>query len=176
DLESREVLEEAIAGHEGTVILISHDRAFLSGTATRIWSWADGRFEDYPGGFDDWQEWTERRRAGTAAATQAATQAATRAAEAKAAASQPAKPASAGISKNEQRRREAEMQRVEARIQEIEARVAEIEAALGDPTLYAAGSDPTRPKALAAERDTLAPELAEAYAAWERLGDELAGV
>jgi ATP-binding cassette subfamily F protein 3 len=172
DLESREVLEDAIAGHEGTVILISHDRAFLSGTATRIWSWADGKFEDYPGGFDDWQAWSERRRAGTAATAQAAS----RAADAKAAASQPARPASAGISKNEQRRREAELQRVEARIHQVEARVAEIEAALGDPAIYAPGADPARPKALAAERDTLAAELAEGYAAWERLGEELAGV
>ncbi|MBD0319897.1 MAG: ABC-F family ATP-binding cassette domain-containing protein, partial [Gemmatimonadetes bacterium] len=45
DLERREVLEEAIEGYQGTVILISHDRAFLSGTATRIWAWTDGRFE-----------------------------------------------------------------------------------------------------------------------------------
>ncbi|HET7461037.1 MAG TPA: ABC-F family ATP-binding cassette domain-containing protein [Longimicrobium sp.] len=171
DLESREVLEEAIAGYEGTVILISHDRAFLSGTATRIWSWADGRFDDYPGGFDDWQEWTARRQADAAST-------ATAAAAKLAASSGPAltaKPA-AGLSKNEQRRREAELQRVEARIAQIETRVAEIEAALGDPALYAAGADPSRPKELAAERDALSAELVEAYAAWERLGEELAGV
>ena len=171
DLESREVLEEAIAGYEGTVILISHDRAFLSGTATRIWSWADGKFEDYPGGFDDWQEWSARRQADASAT--AAASAAKQAAAAQAAA--PPRP-SAGLSKNEQRRREAELERVEARIQQIEARMAEIEAALGDPAIYAAGADAGRPKALATERDTLAAELAEAYAAWERLGEELAGV
>ena len=68
DLESREVLEEAIEGYQGTVILISHDRAFLSGTATRVWAWTDGRFEDYPGGFDDWQAWSARRKEASAPA------------------------------------------------------------------------------------------------------------
>jgi len=173
DLESREVLEEAIAGYQGTVILISHDRAFLSGTATRVWSWADGRFDDYPGGFDDWQEWAARRQA--EAASTAAAVAAKQAVAAASAPAQTARPA-AGLSKNEQRRREAELQRVEARIAWIETRIAELEAALGDPALYAPGADPSRPKALAAERDALSAELGEAYAAWERLGEELAGV
>ncbi|HEX8906256.1 MAG TPA: ABC-F family ATP-binding cassette domain-containing protein [Longimicrobiaceae bacterium] len=168
DLESREVLEEALQGYDGTVILISHDRAFLSGTATRIWSWNDGRFEDYPGGFDDWREWAARRPS-DATATPAARQVA---AETASAAARP----SSGLSKNEQRRREAELARLEKRIHEIETRVAEIEVALGGPALYAAGADPTRPKSLAAERDALTAELAEAYAAWERLGEELAGV
>jgi hypothetical protein len=56
----------------------------------------------------------------------------------------------------------------------LEARIGEIEALLGDPALYAAGADPVHPTALAAERDTLTTELA--YATWERVGEELAGV
>ncbi|HEX8693629.1 MAG TPA: ABC-F family ATP-binding cassette domain-containing protein [Longimicrobium sp.] len=172
DLESREVLEEAIQGYAGTVILISHDRAFLSQTATRVWSWSDGRWEDYPGGFDDWMEWTARRQA--EAASSAAAAAAKSAADAKPAA-QPAK-APAGLSKNEVRRRERELERLEARIHEIEARLAEIQAAFSDPVLYAPGADPARPRQLAAERERLDAELAETYAAWERVGEELAGV
>ncbi|HKP75612.1 MAG TPA: ABC-F family ATP-binding cassette domain-containing protein [Longimicrobiaceae bacterium] len=169
DLESREVLEEAIQGYQGTVILISHDRAFLAGTATRIWSWNDGRFDDYPGTFEEWQEWSERRarEASSAASSAARPQPASRAAES---ATKPA------LSKNEIRRLEMELERVESRIHAIEARTAEIEASLADPALYAAGADPTAPRALAAERDTLAAELADAYAAWERLGEQLAGV
>jgi ATPase subunit of ABC transporter with duplicated ATPase domains len=138
-----------------------------------VWSWTDGRFEDYPGGFDDWREWTARRQteASEAAASAAAKQSAAQAA----ASAQPAK-GSGGLSKNEQRRREAELARLEARIHEIETRVAEIESTLADPALYAAGADPARPKALADERDALATELADAYAAWEKVGEELAGV
>ena len=168
DLESREVLEEAIEGYQGTVILISHDRAFLSGTATRIWAWNDGRFEDYPGGFDDWQEWAARRKEASptaAASSRPPTEAKPAAAE---------KPA--GLSKNELRRRQAELERLESRIHAIETRTAEIEAALADPALYASGADPAVPRALTAERDALAAELAQAYADWERMGEELAGV
>lgn len=168
DLESREVLEEAIEGYEGTVILISHDRAFLAGTATRVWSWNDGRFEDYPGGFDDWQAWSDRRRREAAATAVAARPVAASRTEASAAKS--------ARSKNETRRLQLELERIESRIHDIEARTAEIEAALGDPALYAAGADPTAARALATERDTLAAELAESYATWEGLGEELAEV
>jgi ATP-binding cassette, subfamily F, member 3 len=171
DLESREVLEEAIQNYDGTVILISHDRAFLAGTATRVWSWNEGRFDDYPGGFDDWQEWAARRGSDSVA-TPTAVSAAKASSESPPAAAKPSR----GLSKNEQRRREAELARLESRIHEIETRVAEVEAALGDPALYAPGADPARPKALAEERDALHGELAETYAAWERVGEELAGV
>jgi ATP-binding cassette, subfamily F, member 3 len=174
DIESREVLEEALEGYDGTVILISHDRAMLSAVSTRVWAWEDGRFVDYPGSFDEWMEWSTRRKAEAAATATLA-----RAAEPKpgsAASAGGANGAKASLSKNEIRRRERELGELEARIQQIEARIGEIEAALGEPALYAAGADPARPAALAAERDTLQAELTEAYAAWERVGEELAGV
>jgi ATP-binding cassette, subfamily F, member 3 len=175
DIESREVLEEALEGYDGTVILISHDRAMLSAVSTRVWAWEEGRFVDYPGTFDEWLEWSARRKAESAA-----TAALARAAEPRGG-SMPASAASNGagapaLSKNERRRREREMEQLEARIQQVESRIEEIEGALGDPALYAAGADPARPAALAAERDTLHAELAGAYAAWERVGEELAGV
>jgi ATP-binding cassette subfamily F protein 3 len=172
DIESREVLEEALEGYDGTVILISHDRAMLSATSTRVWAWEDGRFVDYPGSFDEWMEWSARRKAESAATATLA-----RAAEPRAGTGPAADGAKApALSKNEIRRRERELAELEARIQQVEARIGEIETALGDPAIYAAGADPARPAALAAERDTLQAELADAYAAWERVGEELAGV
>jgi ATP-binding cassette subfamily F protein 3 len=170
DIESREVLEEALEGYDGTVILISHDRAMLSATSTRVWAWDDGRFVDYPGSFDEWLEWSAGRKAESASHAVLA-----RAAEPKPSAGAGGAKGG-GLSKNEIRRRERELEELEARIQQVEARIGEIEAALGDPALYAAGADPARPAALAAERDALQTELAQAYAAWERVGEELAGV
>ncbi|HEX2079229.1 MAG TPA: ABC-F family ATP-binding cassette domain-containing protein [Longimicrobium sp.] len=173
DIESREVLEEALDGYDGTVILISHDRAVLSAVATRVWAYEDGRFVDYPGGFDEWLDWSARRKAESAATAVLA-----RAAEPRAG-TQPSSASTARattLSKNEIRRREREQQELERRIEQIETRIAEIEAALADPALYASGADPARPAALAAERDQLTAELADSYAAWERVGEELAGV
>ncbi len=53
DIPAAEILEEALVGFEGTVLLVSHDRRFLETVATRIVSVRDGKVELYPGGFSD---------------------------------------------------------------------------------------------------------------------------
>jgi len=53
DIPAGEILEEALVGFDGTVILVSHDRRFLETVATRIISVRDGKVEVYPGGFSD---------------------------------------------------------------------------------------------------------------------------
>ncbi len=53
DIPAAEILEEALVGFEGTVLLVSHDRRFLETVATRIISVRDGQIEVYPGGFSD---------------------------------------------------------------------------------------------------------------------------
>ncbi len=53
DIPAAEILEEALASFEGTVILVSHDRRFLENVATRIVSVRDGRVDVYNGGFRD---------------------------------------------------------------------------------------------------------------------------
>lgn len=63
DVEGIEVLEDAIEQYDGTVILVSHDRAFLRELATRVWAIDNGRLEDYDGPFVDWEvKHAERRR------------------------------------------------------------------------------------------------------------------
>jgi len=54
DIPAAEILEEAIVGFEGTVILVSHDRRFLESTTTRIISVRNGKVDIYPGGFRDY--------------------------------------------------------------------------------------------------------------------------
>jgi len=54
DIPAAEILEEAIVGFEGTVILVSHDRRFLESTTSRIISVRDGKVDIYPGGFRDY--------------------------------------------------------------------------------------------------------------------------
>jgi ATP-binding cassette subfamily F protein 3 len=54
DIPAAEILEEAIIGFEGTVVLVSHDRRFLESTTTRIVSVRDGVVDIYPGGFRDY--------------------------------------------------------------------------------------------------------------------------
>jgi ATP-binding cassette subfamily F protein uup len=55
DTDTLELLEEMLMEYEGTVLLVSHDRAFLNNivTSTIVFE-DDGRLEEYVGGYDDW--------------------------------------------------------------------------------------------------------------------------
>lgn len=54
DIRSKEVLKEAIARFDGTVILVSHDREFLDGLVTRIYEFKRGGVTEHMGGIYDW--------------------------------------------------------------------------------------------------------------------------
>ena len=56
DLRSKDVLKEAIAAFDGTVILVSHDREFLDGLVQKVYAFADGRVREHLGGIYDWIE------------------------------------------------------------------------------------------------------------------------
>ncbi len=56
DIPASEILEEALVGFEGTVILVSHDRRFLENVTTRIIHVREGRADVYPGGFKDYEK------------------------------------------------------------------------------------------------------------------------
>lgn len=64
DVETLELLEELIANYQGTLFLVSHDRAFIDNTATQVWYFAgDGKLEKSVGGYQDLQEQLERQKA-----------------------------------------------------------------------------------------------------------------
>jgi len=64
DIEGREHFEAALDAFEGTVITISHDRAFLRSFAERVVEVRDGRVRLFPGGYDDYIERAGRGRSG----------------------------------------------------------------------------------------------------------------
>ncbi len=74
DVESIEALEDAIDDYEGTVILVSHDRAFLRELATRVWSFDGTRLRDFDGPFVEWEVAEGERRAKLASESAAAVQ------------------------------------------------------------------------------------------------------
>ncbi len=71
DIPAAEILEEALAGFEGTAVLVSHDRRFLEGVTTRVVLVRGGEVEIYPGGFRDYEETLARRAAAEKAAAAA---------------------------------------------------------------------------------------------------------
>lgn len=56
DIPAAEILEEALVGFEGTVVLVSHDRRFLETVTTRTASFGPGGIDLYDGGFKDYSE------------------------------------------------------------------------------------------------------------------------
>jgi ATP-binding cassette subfamily F protein uup len=61
DIPTLELLEELLADYDGTVLLVSHDRAFLDNVVTSvIASEGSGAWREYVGGFTDWQTQSER--------------------------------------------------------------------------------------------------------------------
>jgi len=54
DMKSKDVLKEAIAAFDGTVIVVSHDRQFLDGLVQRVYSFGGGRVREHLGGIYDW--------------------------------------------------------------------------------------------------------------------------
>src|SRR5256885_8288276 len=74
DVESIEALEDAIDAYDGTVILVSHDRALLRALTTRLWILHERRLTEFAGGFAEWEE-VSRERAHAAAVSAAEEQA-----------------------------------------------------------------------------------------------------
>jgi ATP-binding cassette subfamily F protein 3 len=56
DVESIEAMEDAIEGYEGSVLIVSHDRAVLRGLATSVWEVRDKKLLNFPGSFVEWEE------------------------------------------------------------------------------------------------------------------------
>jgi ATP-binding cassette subfamily F protein 3 len=57
------LLAEALNKYEGSYILVSHDRYFISKTANKIWEIEDGRIKEFKGTYDEWVEWNKRMSA-----------------------------------------------------------------------------------------------------------------
>ena len=56
DIETLDMLEEQVADFDGTVVVASHDRAFLDGICTSVLVFeGDGIVRQYPGGYSDWK-------------------------------------------------------------------------------------------------------------------------
>ena len=54
DMQSVEMLIEALNKYEGTLILVSHDRYFISKTANKIWHIEEGKIKEFVGTYDEW--------------------------------------------------------------------------------------------------------------------------
>ncbi len=155
DIDTLELLEQLLQDYPGTVILVSHDRAFLDNVVTQSIVFAgDGKLLEIPGGYADWLAWRGRQAA--ADVPQA------RAAPSKPAGAPPARPKKPGLNFREQK----ELEALPGQITALESEQAEIAGHMADPAVYA---DHVRSAALHRRAAEIEDALLALLGRWEEL-------
>ena len=167
DVESIEALEDAIEGYDGTVILVSHDRALLRALTTRIWILHDRRMTEFAGGFAEWEEVSTERA--HAAAVQAAEDQALRQVHER----QRVAPSPKGDPRKDLRRAQRELEAAEARVSELESQVAAVVAALEDPALYTRPDGAASAHHLGKDLERLKRDLDAELERWTRATEQV---
>ncbi len=161
DADTLDLLEEMVADYAGTLLLVSHDRAFLDNvvTSTLVFE-GGGRVDEYVGGYTDW---LRQRRSTAVARNSVAERAAPAATRAAVAAGTPARGKSRRLSYKEQR----ELEDMPGLIQGLEAEQAGLAAAIGDPDLFR--RSPADAASAVSRLQAVEKELETAFARWEAL-------
>ncbi len=153
DNDTLELLEGLLAGYAGTLLLVSHDRAFLNNVVTSTLAIeGEGRVGEYVGGYDDWLR--AREHAAALRIEKAPVEAKRR---------RPRSDTRPTLSFKEQRELEALPHRIEA----LEAEQREIYRAMSDPAFYQQGGGAIGEAK--ARLEALEREIEEVYERWETL-------
>ncbi|HTP03854.1 MAG TPA: ATP-binding cassette domain-containing protein [Nitrospirota bacterium] len=155
DIETLDLLEELLMDYPGTVLLVSHDRAFINNvvTSTLVLE-GDGKVNEYVGGYDDWLRQSRRTIEVSAVPVKL---------DEKKAAPGPQKEKSRRLTFKEQK----ELEALPKRIEELETEQQQIIAVMADPAFYReSGKKVTETKA---RLEAVEKELVESYARWEAL-------
>ena len=182
DMSSQEVLQEAMAQYEGSIIVVSHNRFFVNSFVNKVLEIKDGRATLHEGNIDDYLERRQRLE------EQAAKGEATPARAAVAMTSQASGELERAGDKKEQRRQRAQERQAlnkklgpwkkkndeaEAEIERQETRKAELEALMADPELY---SDQKKWTETSREYSQVERYLERAYQRWEEAQEAIAAI
>jgi ATP-binding cassette subfamily F protein 3 len=167
DLEMRHALTRALSVFEGSLVLVSHDRALLKTTCDEFLLVADGRAAPFDGDLEDYLAWLTARRSDRPRDGQAGKQERLQARETAASERQARLARRRPLAK--------ESARLEERIESLRREQHEIEAALADPSLYQAG-DAARIRELGTSQARVMSELAAAEERWLAIQIELEGI
>ena len=168
DIMSKEILEDALNGYEGTILYVSHDRYFINRTAHRILDLTEGQFVSYVGNYDYYLEKHDTVMAAIEASTpqsaDADNTAATKAAESEVKLDWKAQ-------KEEQarlRKKENDLKKCEEKIAELETRISEIDTEMSDPSI---GTQVAKLQELTKEQTSCQEQLEKLYEQWEELAE-----
>ena len=129
DMHSVDLLAEALDKYEGSLILVSHDRYFISRTANKIWEIVDEKIVEFKGNYTEWVEWKERMRAQLQVKADPKPEKQVVV----------AKPAPVSIDKEKQKEKKKLQKRfdeLETKLNQLRLAKTEMEAQLGNPEIY----------------------------------------
>ena len=168
DIMSKEILEDALNGYEGTILYVSHDRYFINRTAHRILDLTEGQFVSYVGNYDYYLEKHDTVMAAIEASVPQSADAdntvAAKAAESEVKLDWKAQ-------KEEQarlRKKENNLKKCEEKIAELEARISEIDTEMSDPAI---GTQVAKLQELTKEQTACQEQLEKLYEQWEELAE-----
>ena len=156
DIASREWIENAVAGFQGTLLFVSHDRYFIDQFANRVWELEDGRISDFKGNYRQFKAMKERQAAQQPAQTKAPKEKKERTVTPEAA------------QKKNQKQLEKQIAKLEREIEKQEAKLEALE-----PQIQEAAADYTRLSELLEQQTETQAQLDEMYAQWEQLSSDL---
>jgi ATP-binding cassette, subfamily F, member 3 len=143
DIHSVELLIDSLKKYEGTLILVSHDRYFVSKTVNTIWEIDDNKIREFKGSYDEWADWKERNLASSKKSAAENKQADTQkqAPAKKEVAAPPPVPVNHSAPINKEVKKELQkqqriFQQLEADISRLGEKKTQIQASLGLPETY----------------------------------------
>ncbi len=160
DIETLELLEELLANYDGTLFLVSHDRAFLDNVVTQVIAFeGEGKLMEYVGGYEDWVRVKKHEAAQQIPAREAV--------QAKATSPKATQPASSKSKRKLSVKEAQELEKIPADIQTLEREQADIGANLAAGKMYR--DDPKQAKKLQIRAAEIEDELLQLMARWEEL-------
>jgi ATP-binding cassette subfamily F protein 3 len=162
DIESVEALEDALEEYEGTILLVSHDRAMLEALTSRVWILHDQHITDFPGSFAEWEE-QSREREHAAAVAASEQEALRRVKERKTTRRREVQGDDSRVALRELRRKVEDSER---EVAALESKVAELTALLEDPELYTTREGTERSLIAGKELDVMRRKLDTAIEVW----------
>lgn len=161
DMTSKEILEEAINGYEGTCLYVSHDRYFINRTADRILSFENGRLKEYLGNYDYFLE----KKAENSAINTTAFSASTPAAKQTKGADDWAK---AKAENAELRKKQNQILKCEKEIEDLETQIQTLDDEMCKPEN---ATNSAKLNELSETKSTLEERLTALYDTWESLNE-----
>jgi len=171
DMHSCDLLIESLNKYQGSIILVSHDRYFVSKTANKIWEIDDHQIKEFKGGYEEWVQWKERMAKQAKNEKQEAPVKQEKV-EKPAEPTPPSKPA-APVNKEQKKelqKTQKQLQQTEEQINTLNKKMADLQQSLADPSVY---SDKNKFVETEKAYNKAAAELKQANAQYEILFEKL---